>query len=244
MDKDNYFTATAVITTVGVEFSRDFVKDFDLEPIPEEPIVLPDILYDLARWELKPQYEDSLQGLIETLQENPTITVELASHTDSRDTDERNDVLSQRRAQSVVDYLIIRGIDGARLVAKGYGESAPRKLTKKITTNGFSFDEGTVLTEEYIASLESNDKKEAAHQLNRRTEFRVLSKDFVPKSNAQAISENVAIKLNPDDNQVPFIQNNAGLFLKCHLTWKAIPKPLFTTAVPSQRFHLQKHSNY
>ncbi len=159
VDKDNYFTATAVITTVGVEFSRDFVKDFDLEPIPEEPIVLPDILYDLARWELKPQYEDSLQGLIETLQENPTITVELASHTDSRDTDERNDVLSQRRAQSVVDYLIIRGIDGARLVAKGYGESAPRKLTKKITTNGFSFDEGTVLTEEYIASLESNDKK-------------------------------------------------------------------------------------
>ncbi|MCK9452593.1 MAG: OmpA family protein [Bacteroidales bacterium] len=212
VDKDNYFTATAVITTVGVEFSRDFVKDFDLEPIPEEPIVLPDILYDLARWELKPQYEDSLQGLIETLQENPTITVELASHTDSRDTDERNDVLSQRRAQSVVDYLIIRGIDGARLVAKGYGERSPRKLTKTITTNGFTFKEGTELTEDYVNSLESNDEKEAAHQLNRRTEFKVLSKDFVPKSSAQAISENVAIRLNPADNQVPFIQNTAGLF--------------------------------
>jgi len=212
VDKDNYFTATAVETTVGVEFSRDFIKDFDLEPIPEEPIVLPDILYDLARWELKPQYEDSLQGLIETLQQNPTITIELASHTDARDTDERNDILSQRRAQSVVDYLIIRGIDGARLVAKGYGESAPRKLTKAVTVNGFTFDEGTILTEEYINELESNEEKEAAHQLNRRTEFRVLSKDFIPKASNQPISENVAIRLNPDDNQVGFVQNDVGLF--------------------------------
>ncbi|MBG0781516.1 MAG: OmpA family protein [Bacteroidales bacterium] len=212
VDKDNYFTATAVETTVGVEFSRDFTKDFDLEPIPEEPIVLPDILYDLARWELKPQYEDSLQGLIETLQKNPTITIELSSHTDARDTDERNDILSQRRAQSVVDYLIIRGIDGARLVAKGYGESVPRKLTKTVTVNGFTFDEGTILTEEYINSLDNDDKKEAAHQLNRRTEFRVLSKDFVPKSSNQPISENVAIKINPDDNQVGFVQNDVGLF--------------------------------
>ncbi|MGE4541389.1 MAG: OmpA family protein [Bacteroidales bacterium] len=213
VDKDNYFTATAVETTVGVEFSKDFTKDFDLEPIPEEPIVLPDILYDLARWELKPQYEDSLQGLIETLQKNPTITIELASHTDARDTDERNDILSQRRAQSVVDYLIIRGIDGARLVAKGYGESAPRKLTKSVTVNGFTFDEGTILTEEYINELESNEKKEAAHQLNRRTEFKVLSKDYVPKSANQEVTETVAIKLNPEDNQVGFFENETGFFV-------------------------------
>jgi peptidoglycan-associated lipoprotein len=112
----------------------------------------------------------------------------------------------------VVDYLIIRGIDGARLVAKGYGESVPRKLTKTVTVNGFTFDEGTILTEEYINSLDNDDKKEAAHQLNRRTEFRVLSKDFVPKSSNQPISENVAIKINPDDNQVGFVQNDVGLF--------------------------------
>ena len=213
VDKENYFTLTGTETTVGVEFSRDFVKDFMIKPIPQEPIVLPDILYDLARWELKPQYEDSLQGLIETLQQNPTITIELASHTDSRDTDERNDVLSQRRAQSVVDYLIIRGIDGARLVAKGYGERSPRKLKKDITTGGFTFKEGTVLNEDYINSLENNDQKEAAHQLNRRTEFRVLSKDFVPRPSNQAVSENVVIRLNPTDNLVGFNQNPAGLFV-------------------------------
>ena len=103
IDKDNYFTLTAQQTTIGLEFSKDIVQDFDIEPIPQEPIMLPDILYDLGKWDLKPQFEDSLQGLIETLQVNPTITIELASHTDARDTDEHNDILSQKRAQSVVD---------------------------------------------------------------------------------------------------------------------------------------------
>ena len=97
IDKDNYFTLSTTETTVGLEFSKDFVKDYTLQPIPEEPIMLPDILYDLGKWDLKPQFEDSLQGLIETLQVNPTITIELASHTDARDTDEHNDILSQKR---------------------------------------------------------------------------------------------------------------------------------------------------
>ena len=110
-----------------------------LIPIPKEPIVLPEILYDLAKWDLKPQYQDSLQGLIKTLDENPTLVVELASHTDLRDTDERNDILSQKRAQSVVDYLILRGIDPDRLVAKGYGERVPRELHHKYYLNGFRY---------------------------------------------------------------------------------------------------------
>ena len=101
--------------------------------------MLPDILYDLGKWDLKPQFEDSLQGLIETLQVNPTITIELASHTDARDTDEHNDILSQKRAQSVVDYLIIRGIDPLRLTAKGYGERVPRTIQKDITVKGYTF---------------------------------------------------------------------------------------------------------
>ena len=64
IDKDNYFTLTSTETTVGLEFSKDFVKEYSLQPIPEEPIMLPDILYDLGKWDLKPQFEDSLQGLI------------------------------------------------------------------------------------------------------------------------------------------------------------------------------------
>jgi len=200
VSKDNYFNSSGRVTTVGYEKSKDLIRDFMLEPIPEEPVVLPEILYDLAKWDLKPQYQDSLQGLITTLDENPTLIVELASHTDARDTYERNDILSQKRAQSVVDYLIERGIDPDRLIAKGYGERQPRVLTKDITRDGFLFPAGSVLTEAYIDSLSSTPQKEAAHQLNRRTEFKVISKDFVPKPKNVELGKTVQIQINPDDN--------------------------------------------
>ena len=201
-----YFNERATFTTVGVEFSKDFTKDFSLIPIPAEPIPLPEILYDLAKWDLKPQYQDSLQGLIQTLRDNPNIVVELAAHTDSRDSDEKNDILSQRRAQSVVDYLIIRGIEPARLVAKGYGERVPLTLKKDVIRDGFPFTEGTTFDEVYIESLTSNSEKEAAHQLNRRTEFRVLRKDYVPQStNIDLTTINIAI--NPDDNAIVFTES-------------------------------------
>lgn len=203
--KPNYFNEKGTFTTVGVEFSKDFVKDFNLKPIPSEPIALPEILYDLAKWDLKPQYQDSLQGLIQTLRDNPNIVIELAAHTDLRDSHERNDILSQRRAQSVVNYLIIRGIDPSRLVAKGYGERAPLPLDKDVIRDGFLFTEGTVLDEAYIESLLSNNEKEAAHQLNRRTEFRVLRKDYVPQStNIDLTTINIAI--NPEDNAIVFTE--------------------------------------
>ena len=200
IDKDNYFTLTAQETTIGLEFSKDIEKDYDIEPIPQEPIMLPDILYDLGKWDLKPQFEDSLQGLIETLQVNPTITIELASHTDARDTDEHNDLLSQKRAQSVVDYLIIRGIDPLRLTAKGYGERVPRTIQNDITVKGYTFKAGTRLTEDFINKLPNTEVKEAAHQMNRRTEFRILSKDYVPR---EQISEGgtVNIAINPQEDQ-------------------------------------------
>lgn len=201
--KENYFNKKARETTVGVEKNKDFVIDFMLEPIPEKPVVLPDILYELAKWDLLPQYQDSLQGLIKTLLDNETIVIELAAHTDARDNDERNDILSQRRAESVVNYLIQRGIDPARLVAKGYGERVPRTLAKDIRKDGFLFKEGTALTEQFIESLPTVPEKEAAHALNRRTEFRVLSKDFVPKAkNQEFTQQKVEIKLNPEDNIV------------------------------------------
>ena len=200
IDKDNYFTLTAQQTTIGLEFSKDIVQDFDIEPIPQEPIMLPDILYDLGKWDLKPQFEDSLQGLIETLQVNPTITIELASHTDSRDTDEHNDILSQKRAQSVVDYLIIRGIDPLRLTAKGYGERVPRTIQKDITVKGYTFKAGTRLTEDFINKLPNTEVKEAAHQMNRRTEFRILSKDYVPRDEIKE-GGTVKIAINPQEDQ-------------------------------------------
>jgi len=211
--KPNYFNTKGTITTVGVEFSKDFEKDFMLEPIPEEPVVLPEILYDLAKWDLKPQYQDSLQGLIQTLRDNPNLVIELAAHTDTRDTEERNDILSQRRAQSVVDYLIIRGIEPQRLVAKGYGEHVPLTLKKDVVRDGYLFTEGTTLDDDFINSLGSNSEKEAAHQLNRRTEFRVLRKDYVPQGTNLDIAD-VSIILNPDDNSVRFTEEpKTGIYI-------------------------------
>lgn len=212
IDKDNYFTLNATETTVGLEFSKDFVKEYMIQPIPDEPIMLPDILYDLGKWDLKPQFEDSLQGLIETLQVNPTITIELASHTDARASEESNDILSQKRAQSVVDYLIIRGIDPLRLTAKGYGERVPRTIHKDMTVRGYTFKAGTQLTEDFINKLPSNEAREAAHQLNRRTEFRILSKDYVPRTEV-GVNDSVNIAINPmETKDIEFTTDKRGYF--------------------------------
>jgi hypothetical protein len=151
---------------------------------------------------LKPQYQDSLQGLIKTLDENETIIIELASHTDSRGTDESNDVLSQKRAESVVNYLIDRGIDPDRLVAKGYGEHVPRQLSKDMMKDGFLFKAGTVLSQAFVDSLKTKPEQEAAYALNRRSEFRILSKDFVPKTQNKAITGQVQ-NITPAENLVP-----------------------------------------
>ena len=219
VSKTGYFNKKAKETTVGLESSKDFVIDFKLEPIPEKPIVLPDILYDLAKWDLKPQFQDSLQGLIKTLDENETIVIELASHTDTRGTDESNDVLSQKRAESVVTYLIERGIAPDRLVAKGYGERVPRMLSKNMTREGFNFKAGTILTQAFIDSLKTTPEKEAAHALNRRTEFRVLSKDYVPKPTNAKLEpqrEKVSIQINPEDNVMHFTPGeNKSIILPC-----------------------------
>lgn len=211
IDKGNYFTLTDTISTMGLEFSRDFTPSYEIEMIPSGSIVLPEIQYELGKWDLLPQFEDSLQGLVEILQVNPTITVELGSHTDFRDSDARNDILSQKRAQSVCDYLVIRGIDPMRLTAKGYGERVPRTLKKDFVYKGYTFKAGTKLTEKYISELPSEELKEYANQLNRRTEFKVLSKDFKPRENIDD-NQMAKIKLNPEDNKVAITQDKLGYF--------------------------------
>lgn len=199
IEKDNFFTLTDTINTMGLEFSRDFTPNYEISMIPTGTVVLPEIQYELGKWDLQPQFEDSLQGLVEILQVNPHITVELGSHTDNRGSEASNDILSQKRAQAVCDYLVIRGIDPMRLTAKGYGERVPR------TVNGVK------LTEDYINKLSTEAERERAHQLNRRTEFKVLSRDFQPRE--EISDEQMAhIRLNPEDNKVAFSQNKQGYF--------------------------------
>jgi len=189
VSKDDYFSTRGQETTEGIQRSREFVHDFYLEPIPEEPIELPEILYDFASWELRPQFKDSLSGLVRTLEDNPNIVIELASHTDSRGTHEQNDTLSQKRAQSVVDFLIDSGINPDRLKAKGYGKRKPREINETMTREGVTFEAGTVINEEFIRSLETQEQREVAHQLNRRTEFRVIGDDFKTDDKRKSPSE-------------------------------------------------------
>jgi peptidoglycan-associated lipoprotein len=178
--KDNYFSKKESVNTHPFNDDHDFTVDMQLEPIPEKPIVLPDILYALDKWDLAPQYQDSLTNLVALLNDNGNIVIELRSHTDTRGSDQYNDVLSQKRAQSVVDFIISQGIDPRRLVAKGYGEKVPRVLDKDVVRENYRFKAGTELNDKFINSLPSEEIKEAAYQLNRRTEFSVLSKDFKP----------------------------------------------------------------
>ena len=154
-------------------------------------IRIDNIFFDFARTELRPESTVSLDKLVETLNDNPNIVIELSSHTDSRGNDDFNMQLSLGRAQSVVNYLISKGIDPDRLVAKGiateriaakgYGETQPKVVDKKDHENYPFLPVGQVLDDKYINSIKDDDLREIAYSLNRRTEFKVLREDYVPK---------------------------------------------------------------
>ena len=101
----------------------------------------------------------------------------MGSHTDRVGNDDYNLALSDRRAKSVVDYLVAAGIPTERLSWKGYGETVPKTVTPRINREYPQFEVGTVLTSEFIDTLGEEDR-EAADQINRRTEFQVTSIDF------------------------------------------------------------------
>ncbi|MEA1887376.1 MAG: OmpA family protein [Bacteroidota bacterium] len=175
--KDGYLNGKEKETTRGQDKSKEFLTTILMTSI-DKPIELPNILYDFNKWDLRPESMVSLDKLVETLNDNPNVTIELMSHTDSRDTEEYNMELSQKRAQSVVDYLINKGIDPERLSAKGYGESSPKIVDEQLASEYSFLKEGYILNEQFINSLPNEEQKEIAHQINRRTEFRVLSTDY------------------------------------------------------------------
>lgn len=177
----NYLNKYIEVSTVGIEQSKDFIGDFDFALRSTlSAIELPEVYYDLAKWDLRPESKKALDGLVETLKENPTIVVEIGSHTDSRPIPMTNDTLSKRRAESVVKYLVQHGIENDRLSFRGYGATTPRSLDK----DQGSFKSGDVLNEAYINKLSSTKLKEEAHQMNRRTEFKVLRTNYVKGQSA------------------------------------------------------------
>ena len=150
--------------------------DFVLASV-NKPNIVENIFYDFDKATLRPESTTALDSLAQLLRDNPNITIEMASHTDRVGSEEYNIGLSERRAASVVDYLISAGIAPDRLQAKGYGKTRPKTVTKRVNKQFPQFEEGTVLTEEFILTLDEPDR-EAADQINRRTEFEVLSTDY------------------------------------------------------------------
>lgn len=172
-----YLNTKGKLTTDGLEESKEFKLDLYMNSI-NIPIEIPNIMFDVGRWDLRPESVVSLEKLVDVLNDNPQVTVEIGSHTDYRPGGKiSNQEISQNRAQSVVDFLIIKGIDGRRLSPKGYGDSKPKTVDRKNTYQYPFMKEGQLLNKSLIESLPP-EQREMAHQVNRRAEFKVMTSDF------------------------------------------------------------------
>ncbi len=154
-NKKEYFGATGEVSTVGQEFSKAYTLDLNLKAIPKVEITLKDILYDFNSDVLREESKVSLNTLVKIMKDSPNLKIGIYSHTDSRGSDEYNLELSQRRAQSVVNYLVSQGLSKDRLLAKGFGE--------------------TQLLNKCANGIECTEQE---HEVNRRTTFKVLSTDY------------------------------------------------------------------
>ena len=196
-EKKQFLSNIGDITTVGIsladfeylpsetKFMHTLRLNITLDPI-DIPIVLPNVLFDVGKATLRPESQVALDTVVTILNNNPRIVIALRSHTDYTDTKERNQALSQRRADSSVAYLIKKGIDPARLQAQGKGEEEPYTIPEKYDRYGKEhFKAGTNLSESYIKGL-SPELQAVANQINRRTDMSVLRDDYVP---AEGIDE-------------------------------------------------------
>lgn len=198
LSKQSYYSLEGSESTRGYSTNKTIVHDFRMEPVPRRPIILPKINFELAKTDIQSQFMDSLMDLYLVMENNPNLVVEIRAHTDCMPyVGLTNDTLSQRRAQSVVDYLVNRGIERERLVAKGYADRVPRTLDEDVVVNyngqKYMFSAGTVLECDYIATLKG-DHQQAAHSLNRRIEFLVLREDYVPRNLVENLTSASQVK--------------------------------------------------
>ncbi|NSW45678.1 MAG: OmpA family protein [Bacteroidales bacterium] len=154
IDNYGFFNKEISVSTMNITHSDTLHADaIYINVIPLEPVVIKNIYYEFSKWNLTDSSKAVIdRTLYKLLVDNPRIVVEISSHTDSISSDEYNLKLSQKRAESVVKYLISKGIDKDRLVAKGYGESKP--IAPNTNPDGTDNPEG--------------------RQKNRRTEFRII----------------------------------------------------------------------
>ena len=169
---DGFLNHKEEIHVDSVKESKVYDLQFPLASI-SAPVLIDNIFYAFDKATLLPESKNALDSLILMLNENPNITIELSAHTDYRGAEAYNKKLSQKRAESVVKYLINHGIAADRLTAVGYGEEKSKTIRRKVAERYPWLKENDVLTEEFILKLKP-EQQETANALNRRTEFKVL----------------------------------------------------------------------
>ena len=177
---EHYLRKKTKISTNNLIDNKTFEENISLISVGET-VELPNIFYDFGKWTLNEQSKGALIELAELLEDNPNITIELGSHTDMVGDSLANMMLSKRRAQSVIDYLYEQGYDPDRLIAKGYGENVPVIVSEKLAASDTLFKAGMPLDAAYVLSLPQKEQQDKVNQINRRTELRVMTMDYMPK---------------------------------------------------------------
>ncbi len=175
---DGFITKEQEFSTIGKVVSKEDEEDVvlkqDVKLVQFEKdliIEFPPIYYDYNKWNIKPQAANILDQMAKVMEDNPTILVELGSHTDNQGSMKYNDILSQKRAEEAVKYIIGKGVSNERITAKGYGERQPLVMRK----DTLGFKKGLELSDVYIEGLKDDSlKQQTAYQLNRRTEFKIV----------------------------------------------------------------------
>lgn len=168
-----YLNVMHELKAENTDGTREYQRDFAL-PSVTRPVLVDNIFYEFGKATLTAESSTSLNELKELLEQNPNITIELSAHCDFRGSASYNEKLSQARAESAVAYLVEQGIEKERMTPVGYGEGKPKVVSKKMTEKYTFLKEGDVLSEEFINAIDNEEQRETCHQINRRTEFRVL----------------------------------------------------------------------
>lgn len=171
-----YLNASHSFMTTKSDESKTYENKFVLVSLTKS-VKMDNIFYEFGKWTLTPESEAGLKSLVKILTDNPNITIELSAHTDMVGSEQANQELSQKRAQSVVNYLIKAGIAADRLTAVGYGESRPVVVSEEQARQYRFLTEGDTLTPDFIESL-TKEQQEICNTLNRRTEFKVLKTTY------------------------------------------------------------------
>lgn len=195
-----YLNHKEELKVVPTQESEEHVLQFPLASITA-PVMIDNIFYDYDKALLRPESIEALDALVVLLNENPNVTIELSAHCDYHGSQAYNIGLAQRRAQSVVDYLIAHGIASDRLTPKGYGKEKPKVVRKKLAAQYNWLKEGDVLSEDFIKNLDK-EKQAICDQLNRRTEFIVLRTTYGMFDNEGKLTTPPPAKQKKDDSSI------------------------------------------